>query len=431
MDDDVLKRAWSYYRRNGWQRSMKMLRRKINGSAPVPPVTYLTAFNSIAETGASAMRSRPELPRFEMAEKAAAIFPHGVVAIIGDLNLPQCKKYRVIQKLETLKSIGLQADYSFWGDMPRSLNIMQCASSVIFYRMKENHAFNAYLAEARRLGIPAGYDIDDPIFDKGVYGSNPNLEFLTADERASLLSETESYRRAMLRCDFVITSTPAMKDLASQSSRFVYVWRNAVDAETRHWAEVARATKPQETDGIVVLGYASGSRAHEADFRLIERPLLAIFDRFDNARLAISGYLNLPQSFAAHASRIVEVPFTSYGGYLASMAQIDINIVPLLPDRFNECKSAIRFLDAAVVGVPTIASRVGDFANVIHADRTGVLADGEEEWIERLSDVISGDTLRHRMAMEARHSALTEYSTDVIAHGLDAELQTRLRRSDP
>lgn len=426
--DDVFKRAWRYYRRNGWQRSMKMLRRKINGSAPVPATAYVSAFDAVAPDAVAP--GRPSFPAFGAAEKAASVFPQGVVAIIGDLNLPQCKKYRVIQKLESLKSLGFQADYSFWGDTPRALNIMQCASSVIFYRMKENYEFNAYLAEARRLGIPTGYDIDDPIFDKAVYGGSPNLEFLTADERAGLLSETESYRRAMARCDFVVTSTPAMKDLASQSSRFVYVWRNAVDAETRHWAEVARNSQSPRSGGTVVIGYASGSRAHEADFRLIEGPLLAIFERFDNVRLAVSGYLKLPPSFEPHAGRIVEVPFTNYGGYLAGMAQTDINIVPLVPDRFNECKSAIRFLDAAAVGVPTVASRVGDFVNVIQADRTGVLAGSEEEWIERLSDLISGDALRNRMALAARHSALTEYSTEVIAHGLEPALRTRLRRFD-
>ena len=79
--------------------------------------------------------------------------------------------------------------------------------------------------------------------------SNPNLQFLTASERASLLAETDSYRRAMDQCDFVITSTPAMKELASQSAEYVYIWRNAVDAETRHWAEVARNNPSSRTEG--------------------------------------------------------------------------------------------------------------------------------------------------------------------------------------
>ena len=69
------------------------------------------------------------------------------------------------------------------------------------------------------------------------------------------------------------------------------------------------------------------------------------------------------------------------------MMQTDINMVPLVADRFNDCKSAIRFLDAALVGVPTIASRVGDFVNVIAQDRTGIFCEGEYEWVERLGSL--------------------------------------------
>ncbi len=427
--DDVFKRAWKYYRRNGWQRSMKMLRRKINGSAPVPSRTYINAFDAVASARVAGMPTVPlDLPARVNIDGDAAIFSKGSVAIIGDLNLPQCKKYRVLQKLESLGAIALEADYSYWADMPRALNIMQCATAVIFYRMKDNNEFRAYLAEAQRLNIPAGYDIDDPIFDKAVYGSNRNLDFLNPEERASLLSETESYRHAMSRCDFVITSTPAMKDLASNSARAVYIWRNAVDAETRHWADIARKSRLPNAQGTVVLGYASGSRAHEADFRVIEKPLGVIFERFGAARLAVSGYLTLPASLAAYADRITEVPFTHYGGYLANMVQTDINIVPLVADQFNECKSAIRFLDAAVVGVPTVASRVGDFVNVIAADRTGALAQGDDEWIETLSRLIGDVPLRRTMATAAREAAIAGYATEVIARGLDPTLQQRLRR---
>lgn len=429
--DDVYQRAWKYYQRNGWRRSMKMLRRKIAGTA-LPPNTYMKIFNGIGESVAAPDKtaSRAVKPAGRPVAPIGPIFRNGIVAIIGDLNLPQCKKYRVIQKVECLNAIGMRADYSYWGDMPRSLNIMQCASAVIFYRMKDSSEFKSYLAEARRLGIPAGYDIDDPIFDKAVYGSNPNLQFLKVEERTSLLSETESYRQAMDSCDFVIASTPGMMELARLSSKSVYLWRNAVDAETRHWGEVARNRPSTRAREGIVLGYASGSRAHEADFRMIEEVLPAIFGRFKNLTLAVNGYLKLPQSLSAYGDRIVTAPFTNYAGYLAGMAQLDINLVPLVADRFNECKSAIRYLDAAVAGVPTVASKVGDFVNVVSAGRTGVLVTGKEEWIERLSDLVKDKTLRQRMGQEARHSALTECSTAAIGQGLDRALQSRLGKID-
>jgi hypothetical protein len=64
---------------------------------------------------------------------APSLFRFGNVAIIGDLNLPQYKKCRVLQKLEAINTLGVANNYSHWQDIPRSLNLMQMASTAIIY----------------------------------------------------------------------------------------------------------------------------------------------------------------------------------------------------------------------------------------------------------------------------------------------------------
>ena len=110
----IVSRAYTYYRRNGWTRSMKMLGRKVRGNAIPRAIIFAREFETI-ET-----RARPKVAN-PGAKKIKAVSPHapgitdveprmtrGVVAVIGDLNLAQCKKYRVMQKLEVFEQLGLK-----------------------------------------------------------------------------------------------------------------------------------------------------------------------------------------------------------------------------------------------------------------------------------------------------------------------------------
>ena len=56
----------------------------------------------------------------------------------------------------------------------------------------------------------------------------------------------------------------------------------------------------------------------------------------------------------------------------ALLRDLDVNLAPLAPDsRFNEAKSAIKWLEAALVETPTIASPSGPFREAIEDGRTG------------------------------------------------------------
>jgi glycosyltransferase involved in cell wall biosynthesis len=112
--------------------------------------------------------------------------------------------------------------------------------------------------------------------------------------------------------------------------------------------------------------------------------------------------------------RIRQLPFVGYHGYFAGLAQADINLVPLLCDRFNECKSAIRFLEAAALGIPTIASRVGDFANLMVSGQNGVLCKDSGEWDKAMSELIESADRRRKIGIEARNYAFRYQTIEAL-----------------
>lgn len=361
-------------------------------------------------------------------EAAGQLFSRPNIFIIGSLDLPQCKKYRVLQKVELLETMGFNCEISEYRDIPRVFNKMQLATLVLFYRVPDGDLFRLYLEETKRLKIRTGYDIDDPIFAPDVYAENKNLDMLSKIEKQSLLDSSSDYRVAMEQCDFIAISTPGMQQLAnSLFDKPIYLWRNVLDGET-----LAIVTAQQSATGSpvqnknIVISYMSGSRAHDADFATIEQVLSRVMADFPHVQLLIGGYASVPDELQTFTQRIKQFPFSGYAGYFNHLAQADICVIPLLKDRFNDCKSAIRYLEAAVLGVPTIAANIGDFKNLINSETNGFLADSDEDWEKYLRLLILNKELRNKISNNARQFVTESQTINALSLNMKDALSIML-----
>ena len=89
------------------------------------------------------------------------------------------------------------------------------------------------------------------------------------------------------------------------------------------------------------------------------------------------------------------------------LRDLDGNLAPLEPGRtFNEAKSAIKWLEAALTRTPTVASPSAPFQEVIEHGSTGLLADTEDEWVASLLRLVDDAELRDRIGHAARNHAL-------------------------
>jgi glycosyltransferase involved in cell wall biosynthesis len=97
------------------------------------------------------------------------------------------------------------------------------------------------------------------------------------------------------------------------------------------------------------------------------------------------------------------------------IAQVDINIAPLVDNPQRRAKSPVKYLEAALVGVPTVASRLDPYQNDIADGTTGLLAATNEEWVDCLTRLKEGAGLRRRMGEAARDHVLAQHTTAVRA----------------
>ena len=343
------------------------------------------------------------------------------VLIVAELSIPQCAKYRVWQKREHLLRLGWPCRVIDWHRLADALSAMTCATEVIFYRVPATLEARLLFAEARRLGLRPYWEVDDLIFDEALYRRNSNLADLEPALREELLRGVRLYRRAMLDCNRAIASTPvlaqAMRDAGVAEAGCV---ENALDEETLAIAQglrEARLAGPAPASGTapVTIVYGSGTRTHDADFRLVEPALRRLLERHPQLRLRIVGELTLPASLRGHAGRIEEIPGTDYRAYLALLAEGDIALAPLEATLFNDAKSNIKFQEASILGIPCVCSPRAAFAEVIEHGSNGMLADTGAQWEQALETLIRDAGLRRRMGGVALDGVLSRYAPGPIA----------------
>ena len=344
------------------------------------------------------------------------------IAMIADLNLPQCRKYRVEQLAAFWRSRGVEFEYAHYQDIPRATRIMQHATHLMEYRLQTGPAADMIRYEARRLRLPILYDLDDPLFSVSAYETYRNMEALDPEMKAHFLSEAPKYLSMMNGADVLSVSTPGMAaHTALYSERPIYVRRNFADTETLDAGASAMAGAGSD-DGLFRVAFASGSQGHEVDLGEIIDPLAEFVSADKNRRLMLIGHFDLSHLPEGLEQQIETVKFADYARYLLALARADCTVMPLCDDAFNRCKSAVRVLDAASVAVPSIVANVGDLPSVVQSGKTGLVAENQDDWMVALRDLAANPKVAASMGSAARSDLEKRWQASERPHIIAPEL---------
>ncbi len=338
------------------------------------------------------------------------------ILIVAELSLPACKRYRVDQKVDMLAHLGLESTVVSWRDVDTCRTALPFHGMVIFYRVPAVPHMVLLATEARRLGVPSLFDVDDLIFEWDAYRRQLLASGAVTDHLASARETTAQYRLMLSHCQHGIASTAAIARCMSQVvPGRTHVVPNALDEGILALASEFMPRPPKIDTGFVTVGYGSGSKTHDGDFGIVAPALLAVMRRHPQVRLVIHGPLDLPSQFRRFTDRVFQVPFLQGDDYLRALASWQISIAPLEDSLFNEAKSNIKYIEASILGVASICSGTAPFREAIEHGRTGMLADTSDAWEEALTRLVLDTNLRQRIAQEARRSVMARYHPRAVA----------------
>ena len=94
---------------------------------------------------------------------------------------------------------------------------------------------------------------------------------------------------------------------------------------------------------------------------------------------------------------------------------IDIGIYPVFNDEWTLGKSGLKSLQFMALGIPTIATNIGNIKNIIKNNYNGYLVNDHKEWEIALLNLIDDSNKRKLFGNRSREIIYKYYSNDVIS----------------
>ncbi len=326
-------------------------------------------------------------------------------------------RYRVSHICEYFSLANMQLRV-FSEDVAVRFNAQDIADDIIIlYRLIDSEPLSRFICSAQKARIPVVYSIDDLLFSpdavklslllpKGFSCADMEFYASQAERRLCLLS----------KCDYFLATTEFLANKASSFVKKSFVLRNGFCKEQLEIARRLMLSSHAKKDKSVVIGYISGTKTHEHDFFAVRDVLINILEEHPYSELKIIGFLDHDAYFKQFGMRFSHISYVPWREVFSHLQTIDINIAPFETNNpFTESKSEIKYIEAALMKIPTIASPIESYCYAIEHGKNGFLASSQKEWHEYLTILILNEQERKRIGQAAYTHTVSRYSPEIAA----------------
>lgn len=326
------------------------------------------------------------------------------------------RAYNMAQVLNSQAGNRYAASWFFRPDLGSEREIAARADMLVVCRSGYEHRLVRLMDLFSRLGKPVLFDIDDLVFDTryvhllisalGLNKDDPRVW----DDWFGLAARMGA---TLSRCDGAITTNDVLaghlREISGRPVAVVpnFMNREQLDISDRLWA--AKEASGFAVDGHPTLGYFSGTPSHQLDYAIAEPAIARLMERQSALRLMLVGFIAPGPALGRFSDRILRLPFTDWVNLQRAIATVEVNLMPLQASAFADCKSPLKYFEAAAVGTVSVASPTANHVASIIDGHNGRLA-RSPEWERQIESVLQGGPACAAMATNARADALSRHS---------------------
>lgn len=240
------------------------------------------------------------------------------------------------------------------------------------------------------------YDIDDDLFS--IPEDNPASKMMGRSEKIAAAE-------CMKLADVLITSTEVLKERLTQmlDGKVPVVVPNALDPDDK-WIPTPLTGSPDGWKRI----FWQGSNTHDEDWAECFEAVDRVMQERPDVMMVIMGHLpTLVQKVATQPhwqNRIQFLGPVEPEAYfrLIKHVRAEVGLAPLTNNWFNMAKSNIKWMENAMIGMPTVASDVRPYSDTISPGEDGFLCSTTDEWKTAIDNCLDDERLRKRTVENAR-----------------------------
>lgn len=326
-------------------------------------------------------------------------------------ELTQSTVHRCFMVAKKLENSGYKLKiftngYMFGKNMPnifqqfKNWNMILKDSPDIIVIHRSSNMMDYYMIKIAKKNSKIIFDYDDALFHIRIPGRIFSYSHLD---------------QILKKSDAVAAGSHYLKEYASKFNKNVFLLPSPVDTEMFHPIINTNGNK------IVIGWLGSGTKYQLRYLRLLKEPLGKLGRKY-NIKFKIVSALSKEirdefdnQGYEVDYGLDHWVPISETPGLISDF---DIGVMPLLDEPFARGKCAMKALEYMSMGIPVVASNVGENNYAINHKRNGFLASNSEEWYDYLSLLIEDDKLRKDMGIEGSRVVEQKYSLQICAEKL-------------
>lgn len=244
-----------------------------------------------------------------------------------------------------------------------------------------------------KSGVPVVFDFDDAVFVSYKSPSNGYLSYLKFPAKTAEICRLSRH---------IMAGNEYLADYARKNNQAVTIVPTTIDTDKYEFVE-----KTGEPETITIGWSGSFSTIQHLD---TIRDVLQDLAKTEKFRL-----------------RVIGTPVYKISGVdceamqwkseteLQDLRDIDIGLMPLPDEDWTKGKCGLKALQYMALGIPTICSPVGVNSTIIKDGVNGFLADGKDEWIDKIKQLMRSAELRRKLGRAGRETVEREYSAKAIA----------------
>jgi len=328
------------------------------------------------------------------------------------------QRFRIEEFLPYLREQGIEVDFSwalsaddaktFYGQVPLvekgkvvaragwrqarrvAPHLLRKRYDVVFVQRESFFLGGPWLEWLATRSTPMIYDFDDAIWVHQISASNKRFAFLKNVNKVPRLVEL---------ANTVFAGNPYLANWARGYNGNVRVVPTTIDTE------VYKPGPRRIDEGPVTIGW-SGSVTTVEHFLTALPALTRVKARLgEKIQFKVIGdakYRYEPLGIVGEGWRAdTEV---------SELQKIDIGLMPLPDTEWARGKCGLKGLQYMALGIPTLMSPVGVNSEIVRDGENGFLPRSEDEWVERLCQLVEDAPLRRRLGDAGRKTVVDEYS---------------------